>query len=162
MSISIQRGKLKQAIVVIALSLLPCNQVFSTPSELIREIPVHGLPDIAIASFDQHGPVIYFNPEINVAVGPWLSEFFMAHEYFHHRLGHLQRDQFAKQPFSRMMLRQKFEREADCEAAKVVSPYAVLAAVEYFVYAQGPTRVDPLHPTGYERAETIRLCGGDR
>ena len=162
MNISIPAGNLILKVVCIFLLLLPVNKVFSTPSELIREVAVQGLPDIAIASFDQHGPVIYYNPELNIAAGPWLSEFFMAHEHFHHRLGHLQRDQFVTKPFSRIMLRQKFEHEADCEAAKVVSPYAVLAAVEYFVYIQGPTRVDALHPTGYERAETIRLCGGER
>ena len=150
-----------KAMLLASLLLLSVRAV-ATPTELIREIAVDNLPDIAIASFDQHGPVIFFNPSLNLAVGPWLSEFFRAHEIFHHKLGHLQRQRFIKSPYSRMMLHQKFEKEADCEAAKIVSPYAVLAAVEFFVYTQGPTRADLFHPTGYARAETIRRCGGDR
>jgi len=120
------------------------------------------LPDIAIASYDNHGPVIYYNPILSQQVGPWISEFFRAHELFHHHLGHLQRERLQSSPLNRSWLRREFEREADCEAAKIVSPYAVLSAVEFFIATQGPTRPDSFHPTGYERAATIRDCGGDR
>ncbi len=132
--------------------------VAATPYQPIREIPVVNLPDIAIASIDQHGPVIYYNPILTEMVGPWVTEFFRTHEIFHHRLGHLMDRDALADPEQRL----EMEKQADCEAAKVVSPYAVLAAVEFFIATQGPTRVDALHPTGYERAETIRLCGGDR
>lgn len=138
--------------------LTAAQHATATPYQSIREIPVVNLPDIAVASIDQHGPVIYYNPILAEMVGPWVTEFFRAHEVFHHRLGHLlDRDALAD-PEQRIAM----EKRADCEAAKVISPYAVLAAVEFFIATQGPTRVDPLHPTGYERAETVRLCGGDR
>lgn len=140
---------------------VPCY-LHSAPNQLIREIPAVWLSDIAIAAYDSHGPVIYYNPILTEQVGPWISEFIRAHELFHHHLGHLQREKLQSTPLNRSWLRREFEREADCEAAKVVSPYAVLSAVEFFIATQGPTRADPYHPTGYERAATIRDCGGDR
>jgi hypothetical protein len=55
----------------------------------IREIPVYTLPDIAVASMDQLGPVIYFNPLVCEEAGPLVTAFFQAHEYGHHNLGHI-------------------------------------------------------------------------
>ena len=133
----------------------------AAPTHLIREIPVADLPDIAIASFDEHGPVIYYNPSLARRVGPWVTEFFREHELGHHKLGHLQRESFSATPFNRAWLRQAYEREADCYAAQRVSPYAVMAAIEFFVRTQGPTRPDILHPTGYERVAVIRNCAGE-
>lgn len=153
-------GCLKAIICSILLSA--SFHLYSAPSELIREIPHLGLADIAVASHDAGGPVIYFNPLLQLKVGPWVSEFFRAHEFFHHHLDHLSLQQLHDEPTSYFSLMRSFERAADCEAAKVVSPYAVLAAVEFFIATQGPTRPDLLHPTGYERAATIRECGGDR
>lgn len=144
-------------IALYCLICLPLN-LFAAPYQTIREIPVFNLPDIAIASMDENGPVIYINPILADTVGPWVTEFFRAHEFFHHRLGHLQDSEALADPLQR----REMEIHADCEAAKVVSPHAVLAAVEFFIATQGPTRADALHPTGYERANAIRLCGGER
>ena len=156
---SLIRGSTAAASVYLMIVL--STPLHSAPTHLIREIPLIGLSDLAIASYDNYGPVIYFNPELARQLGPWLTEFFRAHELGHHKLGHLQRERFAATPFNRAWLRQSYEREADCYAAQHISPYAVMAAIEYFVATQGPTRPDWQHPTGYERVAVIRDCAGE-
>lgn len=59
------------------------------PQNGIREIPVPTLNDIATASFDQYGPVIYYNPYVVNQVRPLVSAFFEAHEYGHYFLVHV-------------------------------------------------------------------------
>lgn len=135
-----------------------CSSAFTIATAQVREIPVHGLHDVAISSYDQFGPVIYFNPMITQQLGPFVTEFFRAHEYGHHRLGHIQREFFDANPYNRAWVRQHYEKEADCFAAKNISPQALQAAVQFFVLAQGPNRPDWYHPTGYERAQVIQSC----
>jgi hypothetical protein len=124
----------------------------------IREIANPNLPDVAIASIDAQGPVIYYNPRITQQAGPYLSEFFRAHEYGHHHLGHLYREQFQANPYNRAWVRQSYEKEADCYAARRISAAAARAAVSFFNQIQGPNRPGWYHPTGYERAAVIIRC----
>ncbi|WP_223668882.1 M48 family metalloprotease [Kangiella shandongensis] len=124
----------------------------------IREIPNPNLSDVAVASIDAQGPVIYYNPRITQQAGPYLSEFFRAHEYGHHHLGHLYREQFQANPYNRAWVRQSYEKEADCYAARRVSPTAARAAVSFFNQLHGASRPDWYHPTGYERAAVIIRC----
>jgi hypothetical protein len=139
-------------IVLLFLTLLASAQ--------IREIAVPTLPDIAMASYDQFGPVIYYNPIITQQVGPYVTEFFRAHEYGHHVLGHIQREFFDANPYNRAWVRQSYEREADCYAAKNASIFALRATIQFFALVLGPNRPDWYHPTGYERIAVIRNCGG--
>lgn len=124
----------------------------------IREIPRNDINDIAIASIDQFGPVIYYNPKICDQVGPVLTAFFKAHEYGHHNLGHIQREFFESNPYNRVWLRREYEKEADCWASKNVSPVVRNTAIEYFIQIQGNSRPTWLHPTGYERSTIISNC----
>lgn len=124
----------------------------------IRELPVRGLPDIAIASYDQFGPVIYYNPDVTQQAGPLLTEFFRAHEYGHHALGHIQREFVEANPYNRAWVRQNFEKEADCFAAKNISTDALRTAMLFFKMKFGHNRADWYHPTGYERASVIQHC----
>lgn len=124
----------------------------------IREIPRTDINDIAIASIDQFGPVIYFNPTICNQVGPALTTFFKAHEYGHHNLGHIQREFFESNPYNRVWLRREYEKEADCWASRNVSARVRNTAIQYFKNAQGGSRPTWLHPTGYERAIVINSC----
>lgn len=129
----------------------------STIHAQIREIPVPTLQDIAIASYDQYGPVIYYNPQIVQQSGPLLTEYFKAHEYAHHILNHIQREFFEANPYNRAWVRVKYELEADCYASKHISPQARQAAYDYH-YKQGANRGSELHPTGFERADRIFKC----
>lgn len=82
------------------------------PLSGIREFPAP-ISDIAMASYDQYGPVIYYNPQIVQHAGPAPSAFIRAHEYGHHRLGHLQRSMFVQNPYEHVMLARQAEIEAD-------------------------------------------------
>lgn len=127
-------------------------------SAQVREIPAPQLNDIAIASYDAYGPVIYYNPAICQNIGPLICEFFRAHEYGHHFRGHIQRERFESNPYNRAWVRQQYEKEADCWAAQNTHSEVSKAAVQFFATMQGPTRPDWYHPTGYERATVISQC----
>lgn len=135
----------------------PPGAVWTAP---IREIAWAGLSDIAYAWVDQFGPVIYYNPTLVQKAGPFLSEFFRAHEYGHHLLGHVQRvlldPSLRHQPF----VRQSLELEADCFATQAVFPLnstAVGVTYNYFL-GLGSQRGSPNHPTFFERANIILQC----
>jgi hypothetical protein len=136
-------------------------QVWDAP---VREVSRADLPDVAVASYDAYGPIIYYNPNVLAKVGPVLSAFFRAHEHAHISQKHIQREMFGANPYNRVGLRQSYEKEADCEAARVlarVSPAHVEQSAQFFETTLGPNRPDWLHPTGYERAAVIRQCGAE-
>lgn len=145
---------------LIALALILFILSVQSVSAQVREIPVKALPDIAMASYDQLGPVIYYNPILCRQVGPIISEFFRAHEYGHHELGHIQREYFEANAYNRAWVRQKYEKEADCYAAKNLPQRDIETVIIFFIRTQGPNRPDWYHPTGYERAEVLRDCLG--
>jgi len=133
----------------------------SSATSQIIEIPIPQLPDIAVASIGPYGePVIYYNPYIVQKVGPLISQFFRAHEYGHHALNHIRREWFEGNPYNRTWLRQNYEKEADCFAARNVPPAVAGAAIQFFALTQGPKRPSWYHPTGYERAAVIKRCAG--
>jgi hypothetical protein len=123
----------------------------------IREIPRTDIQDIAISSFDEFGPVIYYNPNICNQVGPLVTAFFKAHEYGHHNLKHIQREQFETNPYNRVWVRREYEKEADCWATRNVSQQVRNATIQFFAQFQN-NRPSWLHPTGYERVNVILNC----
>ena len=93
-------------------------QIWNAPNG-IREIPIPTLPDIAIASLDAIGPVIYYNPLGCQQAGQYATAFFMAHEYGHHALGHiLQRVFNSNNPYVQEWLNENMENEADAYAVR--------------------------------------------
>lgn len=74
---------------VLLFTTLFCEAQYWTPQVGIREIAIRNLPDIAIASYDSSGPVIYYNPDVCQQAGLLATAFFQAHEYGHHNLGHV-------------------------------------------------------------------------
>ena len=126
----------------------------------IREVPVPHLHDVAIATFDRYGPVIYYNPTALKKLGPDIAEFVRAHEYAHLAMKHMQREEESTLDISKTELRRSFELEADCYAAKTASREAALAAAENFAKVVGAKRADDVHPTGKQRAVMIRQCAG--
>ncbi len=126
----------------------------------IREIPMSGLDDIAKASYDALGPVIYYNPTTVAQVPTKVATFVRAHEYAHHTLSHLTRSTNAVTPWGHAKVRQDWEKEADCLAAQVVDADVAEAAAEFFEKKIGAVQVDWFHPTGYDRAVHIRKCSG--
>ena len=107
----------------------------------VREIPAP-INDIAIASFDMYGPVIYYNPIIVSQAGPLLWEFFRAHEY-----GHIN-------------LRTGSEMAADCYATQALlrtNPAAIEAFIQ-FKASQGMAGGDATHLPGIERARFVDAC----
>ncbi len=126
----------------------------------IREVPAFDLPDTSIATYDQFGPVIYYNPLALQRLGPQVSKFVRAHEYAHHILHHIQRGDMAGWQTNTAQTRRSFELEADCYAAKNVSRAVAQAAADSFSQTQGVERPDAQHPTGNERATVIKQCAG--
>jgi len=124
----------------------------------IREFPMYHLKDASIATYDQFGPVIYYNPQILRTLGPQISEFVRAHEHAHHFLQHMHREKLSTRTTDVAKLRRIFELEADCYAAKKVARHIALAAANNFSDTQGLRRPDKNHPTGNERAAVIRQC----
>ena len=128
----------------------------------VPEIPVPGLPDIAITSMAASGQiVIYYNPLLVQQSGPALAAFFYAHEYGHVELRHLQRKYFETDPYNRNWMNIVLEEEADCWAARKMArenPAAVQAAIRWLdAQTGGPSRPD--YPTWMQRAATVRRCG---
>ena len=54
----------------------------------VRQIATDTLRDVALATFENGRPVIYYNPVLLQQFGPRLTSFFFAHEYGHIRYGH--------------------------------------------------------------------------
>lgn len=126
----------------------------------IREVPAPHLQDVSIATYDQFGPVIYYNPRALQRLGPQISKFVRAHEYAHHILHHIQRGKISAWQTDVARMRRSFELEADCYAAKKVSRRVAMAAADNFSRAQGLKRPDTHHPAGNKRATVIRQCAG--
>jgi len=134
---------------------MPYNSGYQ-PSVQFYAMP--NLPDIAAATIDSYGnPIIIYNPNVVAQTDPLVVQFFIAHEFGHVQLGHVYSPTYDAQT------RIYREAEADCFAAQVLAgsnPAALQAAYQFFYYAQGPSSPDAVHPTGYQRANTIAACAG--
>jgi len=125
----------------------------------VREVPTDTLRDLALVTYEQGRPVIYYNPILMQRVGPQLADFFMAHEYGHIAHGHAGAA-LALGGTDVGTVRQRQELEADCYATAALAERngpAVAAALQFFSRL-GPFRFDNLHPTGAQRAAKILAC----
>jgi hypothetical protein len=130
------------------------------PRPTIRLVAVPDLRDAAVAVADPHQPVIYYNPQALVEMGPELAAFLMAHERGHIARGHQRPAPGILSLTAEQALLRRYEEEADCWATATLSetsPAAVLAAIRYFRNV-GHRRADLEHPTGTERAAAIGAC----
>lgn len=118
----------------------------------IARIPVLGLPDVAQADAKQG--VVYYDPDQMRAIGADMAAFVMAHEEAHVRLAHRPSASDADSLITRGL-----EQQADCSAAARLAGSAWnLERVLHFFDRIGEARPDADHPTGSERAATIRAC----
>ncbi len=132
----------------------------------IREIPVPGLPQGGLASMDNFGPVIYINPQL-MNLGGAIFHFLRAHEYGHHRQGHINPrnvQRMMTDPYYKAWITKPMELEADCYGARTLmsngGPNAVEYVARYFEASQGPFSGAAYYPSGFERADHIRRCAG--
>jgi hypothetical protein len=124
----------------------------------VREIPVPSLSDIAFASADSLGFVIYYNPNVVRQVGSLAASFFRAHEYAHIYLGHVTRLMFSRDPYNRLWMSRQGEIEADEYATRYftrVNPAVITAAIR--VLRDYSRTGDATHIPGGVRARNIRL-----
>jgi len=122
----------------------------------IPEIPILNLQDIAVSSFYQGRPCIYYNPVLVAQADPAFVVFARAHEYGHHALGHLLMNTFLANPYQRVMLSIARETEADHYAYLQLrsNPQIIQAVIRDFE-SQGNSS-DGFHPTGFQRAANLR------
>lgn len=160
LKIVLKAGPYLAAIALFLLVSFPAKaQIWNAPSG-IRTIAIPTLPDIAIASLDQYGAVIYFNPASCNQVGQLATAFFMAHEYGHHYLGHvINRVQYANNPYVQQWLTLTAENDADAYAVR----YWVQQG-NYDVIRSGVTVMwnfnnagDQTHPPSRERANNMAI-----
>jgi hypothetical protein len=130
----------KITVFVIALTLLMLPVAGEAQSG-VRVIQDCRVPDIGITSFDNQGPVIYWNPCYANEFGPLVSAF-----YYQHELGHAN-------------LRTSSEDAADCYAVVTLrntNPQAILAFIEH-KKSQG-WAWKPGYRPAVERAHFVEEC----
>jgi len=132
-------------------SLFLTTGIFQSDSEAqVREVQSILLNDVGVARLDRQGnPYITINPVRCRQLGPKLCEFFRQHEYGHVHLKHLERQINPRQA----------EVEADCYAAKNVSPDVARAASDWFNSGNGASRI---HGTSQQRANRVKTCSQTR
>jgi hypothetical protein len=146
----------------VAMALLPAGPEAAEATQRlvdVRQIATDTLRDVAVATFVQGRPTIYYNPVLLQGFGPRMAEFFFAHEYGHIRYGHAG-GALSHEAGEVTMVRQRQELEADCYAAQVLAEHdreSVETAIRFFK-RMGPYRYDALHPTGAQRATRILSC----
>jgi hypothetical protein len=125
-----------------------------------REIASTTLRDVAVAIYDPHGSVIFYNPDLLQQFGAELTAFFFAHERGHIQLHHSRARLQQTAPELRDSLSQEWELAADCLAARSLessNPGAITAAVDFFI-RMGNQSYDREHPSGVRRAAWILAC----
>lgn len=133
------------------------NGLAQTWSLPVREIPSPTMLDVAMASADSHGFVVYYNPLTVQRVGPLMAAFFMAHEYGHIYLGHLERMTSVQDPLTRLQMNRRVEIEADEYATRVLArsnPAAIDSVVHQLM--NNPHPGDRTHLPSKARALHIR------
>lgn len=151
------RKKMLLALVALCVAF-PASAIEWEPAYPVREVPIYGLGDVAMASYDFAGPVIYYNPTYVEQLGPELATFFRAHEYGHIHLGHVYMLTSWEGSYELMQNRKQIELAADRFAVDSLIRSGDLTAVEAaykFFLSMGHDH-SPGYPTGYERAYRIK------
>jgi hypothetical protein len=133
---------------------LPAADVGSSSDAGVLEVAVPGLPDTAMAEMTLAGPVILYNPVLFRAAGA-AGAFVRAHELAHVRLDHVENERMLTTDEGRA----EAEAEADCFAARRVSPASVTAMVELLLRRPAEA-CDAIYGTKPERARRILACAG--
>jgi len=119
---------------------------YSLESFAVPEYPDPRIPDIAVTTFVNGQIAIVYNPSYCNMLGPYVCNFFRAHEYGHINLNHVINRTFPTQA----------EYEADCWAARNAPLSEVQAAYQHFMN-QG-FMGNWSHGTGIQRAQRIAQC----
>lgn len=129
---------LKRTILLSVFAVLITASITAKAQAPVREIPAP-INDIAVAGWDQFGPVIFYNPVLVAQAGPYVATFVRAHEY-----GHIN-------------LRTSDEVQADLYAVRALAftnPEAIMAFVRLKA-SQGMGGGDATHAPGAVRAQYI-------
>jgi hypothetical protein len=116
----------------------------------VTYVPNAGINDIAMATYVNNAPVVFYNPNVVATVSAPTAAFFSAHECGHHVLGHAVRDI----PFSR-------EQEADCFAITELVRQGMFGETEIRIVQNELAafgRADWTHLPGPQRAINLRAC----
>lgn len=116
--------------------------------------------NISIATMQYGRPIVLVGPQTAMALGPNIMGFFMQHEYAHHDLRHIIRNDVNSA---------SKEAEADCQAAQALVRYGredIIPQVVSWFDSQGCNYnpATPLqnvaedHPCGTQRAQIVREC----
>lgn len=132
-------------------------------------VPVFFVPNHPMggqATRDGFGnPVILVDPSMEYRYGQGFFRFMLAHECAHHVQGHLHALAAVGShgPYALLAVNPQIEADADCWAARRLAMegdwHALYEAQQAFALGIGPF-VQPGYPSGYQRAEVIRRCGG--
>lgn len=128
--------------------------------EVIQEVAVDSLSDVAMAEYREEGSLIYFNPTAIKILGPEVSAFLMEHERGHIHFKHTRSNALLAGRTTLDQVLQTRELAADCYAASTLgrdNREAVLEAVRFFG-KMGSFSFDAAHPSGAQRAATILSC----
>lgn len=117
-------------------------------------------PQLASASIDQYGRVIYVDPGV---MSNWTMSriFLLAHECGHHRKGHITPNGMWFRNTQFWATRAQ-ELEADCWAAKALAANGYFGDIERTVRQFASQGIYPQgnYPSGQERAQVIDRCAG--
>lgn len=140
-------------LIFLFISICSFSQYWS-PQSGVREIPNYSINDIAVATMDNLGPVIYYNPNVANQIGPLVSAFFRAHEYGHHYLGHVINQ---NNPFAQAWLTLNAENEADAYAVRyhISAGNVNVLRATYYSFIQSNLPGDATHAPSVVRANNI-------
>ena len=121
----------------------------------VRVLPNASLHDIAMATFDNFGPVIYYNPFVTNSVGDLATAFFMTHEVGHHNLNQAVR--MSGNPLAQMWLNSNQENAADAYAVDFWVARSNVAIIQAGAIAMwnNNNAGDATHPPSRIRAQNI-------
>lgn len=145
---------------VMMLTATPPDSAETVQTEVIAEMAVDTLSDVAVAEYREFGSVIYYNPTALRILGPEISAFLMEHERGHIHYKHTRANALLAGRSELDSVLQGRELAADCYAAASLgrtNRAAVLEAVRFFGRL-GSFSFDAAHPAGAQRAATILSC----
>jgi hypothetical protein len=126
----------------------------------VREVAVQDLKQVAVASRDTKGPVIYYSPDLCLKVGRSVCAYERVHATMLVTRGPVPRQPNPADPYDTSWITPREILEADCRAADQLRGQgrnAAEAAVEFY-RRQGDARVAPNYPVGSQRAAQILEC----